>query len=130
MIKIAQKGCSQSLRHLSRTHRVNICFIAERFACDPNIKIVTTKSDDQAADIYTKRFTDPIKWGQLLYLNGIVDPKAFWSSSSLDAYLVSQTGVGYVKRGGKKAPPEPTVEEIPLTKASSKKQGETEAKNH
>ena len=36
------------------------------------------KSGGQASDIYTKWFTDPREWQDLLVLNGTVDPKYCW----------------------------------------------------
>ena len=73
MIKICRNAGSQRLRHTSRTHRVNTNFIAEQFQANTHICLYAVQSADQAADIYTKRFIDPIKWFQLLYLNNIVD---------------------------------------------------------
>ena len=52
MIKICKSGMSQKLKHVSRTHRINIGWVAERFRDDPFILVLPTKSQDQAADIY------------------------------------------------------------------------------
>ena len=48
-----------------------------------------TKTVDQAADMYTKRFTDPRVWHQQLYLNNIVDPKTFWTARSWTDYTAN-----------------------------------------
>ena len=93
MIKIMKSGCSQKLRHASRTHRVNVSFIVERFQTDPYMAVVPTHTDDQAADMYTKRFTDPVKWCDLLYLNNTFDTDKLWKSKSLDDYVQSVTGM-------------------------------------
>ena len=61
MIKIRKSGHLRKMRHLSRTHKVNAAFMAEIFREDPNILLDPCKSIDQAADIYTKRFTEPRK---------------------------------------------------------------------
>ena len=100
MIKICKSGFSQRLRHASRTHRVDVAFIVERFQNDPYMTIVPTASADQAADIYTKRFTDPMKWIELLYLNNTVDDSKFWQAKGLDEYLKSVTGIAPDRRGG------------------------------
>ncbi|MDE0839965.1 MAG: Ty1/Copia family ribonuclease HI, partial [Kiritimatiellae bacterium] len=88
MIKICHNQNWQKLRHLSRTHRVNGAFINECIH-EPHhaIKLVGCKTDDMAADIGTKRFTDARKWHKLLYLNNIVDTKKFWKATSLTTYL-------------------------------------------
>ena len=44
MIKICKSGHLAKMRHLSRTHKVNIAFTAERFREDPNICIDENKS--------------------------------------------------------------------------------------
>ena len=81
-MKIMKAGQSQKTRHLNRTHRVSAGFIVERFQEDQCINMCPTKSADQAADMYTKRFVDPKKWHEQLYLNIIVDFDKFWGSQS------------------------------------------------
>ena len=92
MMKICKSGQTQKMRHLLRQHRVSIQFLIERFAADPMVGMLPTKTRDQAADIYTKRFTNPRLWALLLYVNGLVDPKHFWSAPTLEQYL-QKTGI-------------------------------------
>ena len=87
MIKICKSGHLSKMRHLQRTHKVNAAWTADRFREDPNILLDLCKSIDQAADIYTKRFTEPRKWQELLYINAIVDPHLFWNSKSHHEYF-------------------------------------------
>ena len=66
VVKICRSGNSQKLMHLPRTHRVDAAFIAE---CTKDLAVCTmghTHTDNQAADICTKSFTDPPKWLKLL----------------------------------------------------------------
>ena len=66
-IKVIEKGASQKLGHLSRTHRVNLHWMSEVVSGESvNIGHITT--NDQAGDIFTKAFTDPLKWSTLCRL--------------------------------------------------------------
>eukprot|EP00975_Prorocentrum_lima_P014035 2981336-Prorocentrum_lima.AAC.1 len=56
MIKIIRAGRTQKLAHLNLTHRVDCAFVIECFDTLPYMTIDTTKTTDQAADIYTKKF--------------------------------------------------------------------------
>ena len=103
MMKICKSGQSQKMRHLGRTHRVSIQSIVELFQNDPSVKMEATKTIDQAADIYTKRFIDPRKWQQLLYLNNIVDPDTYWEAADLNEYItknLKKLDVRPLKAGG------------------------------
>ena len=63
-IKIINKGFSAKLRHVSRTHRVNIASLKEQFDM-PNINLDYVNTAEQAADIFTKAL-EPQKWGAAL----------------------------------------------------------------
>ena len=52
-IKVVNKGYSQKLRHVLRHHKVDIGSIHETLQ-DENIVLKYCKTDDQAADIFTK----------------------------------------------------------------------------
>ena len=91
MMKICKSGNITKLRHLSRTHRVNVAFVLERINSDDDIDLVRVETNNMTADIYTKRFTDPKKWASLLYLNNIVDVEKFWNAPSYKTYIESTT---------------------------------------
>ena len=57
------------MRHVSRTHRVNIAWLKEEFDKDSVVmKFIQTQR--QAADIFTKHFIDKFKWfGALVSVN-------------------------------------------------------------
>ena len=63
-IKIVNKGYSAKLRHISRTHRVNLASVKEVFE-DPNMILSYVGTLEQAADIFTKAL-EPQKWGAAL----------------------------------------------------------------
>ena len=53
-IKIMLSGYSLALRHISKTHRINIAWLAERFADKDRFVIEHVRSEDQLADGLTK----------------------------------------------------------------------------
>ena len=81
MIKISKSAHTAKMRHLARTHRVNCAFVAERFQDDPYINLLSVKTDDQAADMYTMRFPDPRKWHQQLEV--LHDHELVWPTQAL-----------------------------------------------
>jgi len=67
---VAQKGTSKQLKHVRRTHRVNIAWIAEVLA-SPDVEILYIRSEQQSADILTKAFTNKDKFVNLCHLVAI-----------------------------------------------------------
>ena len=70
-IQILKTQKSPTLRHLNRTHRVNVSWLCEVFRNLKEVELIYCKTDDMAADIFTKAFTNPIKWNAALDLIGI-----------------------------------------------------------
>ena len=65
-----KKGYSKKLRHISRTHKVNLSSLKE--ACvndDTELAYIDTKK--QAADIFTKALAAPNLWENALDMLGI-----------------------------------------------------------
>eukprot|EP00972_Heterocapsa_arctica_P015260 2248196-Heterocapsa_arctica.AAC.1 len=80
-IQILQTGKNPTLRHLNRTHRVNVCWLSEVVNDLKDIDLVYCETDKLAADIFTKAFNNPIKWdGALANIGMTVGP--FGSSNS------------------------------------------------
>jgi hypothetical protein len=73
-ILVVKKGFSPKLRHISRTHKVNLGSLTEVFE-DKHIQLSYIKTDDQAADIFTKALP-PQKWGAALAMLNIIDFKS------------------------------------------------------
>ena len=69
-IAVAEKGWSKALRHIKRTHRVNVAWIGEVIG-SPEVKMHYIESRKQAADIFTKAFTSKEKFQELCELVGI-----------------------------------------------------------
>ena len=70
VIKIIMKGRSTALRHISRTHRINIDWMYERIDGDQVcIRHVPTK--DQVADMLTKGSFKEMLWNHLMSLTSL-----------------------------------------------------------
>lgn len=65
-IQVVQRGYSQKLRHISRTHKVNLGSLAEVFQ-DSHTKLRYTESSKQCADIFTKAL-EPHAWNNAIGL--------------------------------------------------------------
>ena len=61
------------MRHIGRTHGVSIAWLWERFQHD-EYDLSYCDTADQAADIYTKAFTDKFKWAHACELAGVLEP--------------------------------------------------------
>ena len=76
VIKIIKKCRSVALRHLPRTHKIDVTWLFE--VCDaPEIQLRYVKTDCQIADLMTKGFQSPDKWSSLL------DKAQFFSGPTL-----------------------------------------------
>jgi hypothetical protein len=71
-IRILKTGRNLTMRHIGRTHEVDIAWLAERFK-DPIIELVYAKSASMRADIFTKGFTSLEKWEPAIALISVVD---------------------------------------------------------
>ena len=73
-IQILKIQKNSILRHLNRTHRVNVSWLCEVFRNLKEIELNYCKTE-MAADIFTKAFTNPIKWNAALDVIGIIYPQ-------------------------------------------------------
>lgn len=69
-IKIVESGKNPTMRHMSRTHGICMAWLHERFR-EGEFSITYCKSNEMCADIFTKHFTDAVKWNQVCKLIGI-----------------------------------------------------------
>ncbi len=67
--RIIINGRNPSMRHMSRTQRIDVAWLNERLASG-EFRFVTCPSKFQAADRMTKFFTDVIVWKRNLMLIG------------------------------------------------------------
>ena len=66
VIQIVQSGYSPKLRHVSKTHRINLSSLYEVFE-DPHTNLGYIATDKQCADVFTKALT-PVKFPAALQL--------------------------------------------------------------
>ena len=71
-IKIIKKKGSAKLRHVTRTHKVNLAGTYDVFE-DPFIDIEYVNTKEQVADIFTKALA-PQAWDHALRLMGMLYP--------------------------------------------------------
>ena len=74
-IQILKTQKNPTLRHLNRTHRVNVSWLCEVFRNLKEVELKYCKTDEMAAGIFTKAFTNPIKWNAALSLICIMYPQ-------------------------------------------------------
>ena len=74
VIKIIIKGRSPQLRHIARTHRIDVDWLNERIREDPAIKLRYVNTKQQMADILTKGSFAASQWNDLCRLIGIHQP--------------------------------------------------------
>jgi hypothetical protein len=77
MIQVCRTGKNPTMRHMGRTHRVDVLWLHERFK-EPWLHLFYTESKMMRADIFTKGFDQPEKWGHALDLINHIDPKSFF----------------------------------------------------
>ena len=72
VMKIIQKARSMSLRHLPRTHRIDIHWLFEVCA-NPQVRMTYVNTKQQVADLMTKAINAPPTWEHLLDIVQIRD---------------------------------------------------------
>jgi hypothetical protein len=72
VIQIVKKCRSVALRHLPRTHRIDVSWLFEVCAA-PEIKLLHVGTKSQVADVLTKAFTNVETWHHLLRIAKIVE---------------------------------------------------------
>ena len=74
--KVIKAGGSMRLVHLPRTHIIDAAAVSEQFSRELQYE----RTQNEAADIGTSRFIDPLSWVKVLHLVNIVTPK-FWTAN-------------------------------------------------
>jgi hypothetical protein len=84
VIKMCIKGRAPNMRHVQRTHRINVDSIFERILTDPAISIKWVGTKVQCADIFTKGNFSEQTWRYLCRLIQIFD------SGSVDSPIIRE----------------------------------------
>ena len=69
VIKMIVKGRSPNLRHVGRTHRVDLDWLFDRITKDPGIFVKWVGTKEQLGDILTKGSFTAQAWNDLLMLS-------------------------------------------------------------
>eukprot|EP00959_Pyramimonas_sp_CCMP1952_P465372 9488179-Pyramimonas_sp.AAC.1 len=85
--EVIRAGGSMKLMHLPRTHRIDASVVSEQLSRGL-VQLQCERTQNEAADIGTKRFVDPMAWVKDLYIVNIVTPK-FWPAKRYQDYLDS-----------------------------------------
>ena len=85
MIRIMTTGRNFQMRYATRTSRLPIAWMHERFKAG-DLDLRYEVSSRMAADIYTKAFSDSDKWQAACWLINIVDPKIIQSAVKYVTY--------------------------------------------
>ena len=80
MIRVMRTARNFSMRYATRTLRLPIAWMHERFAAG-DINLTYEISSRMAADIYTKAFVDADKWRVGTWLINVVEPECFGGGS-------------------------------------------------
>jgi hypothetical protein len=74
VIKMTIKGRSPAMRHVPRTHRIDLDWLFERIRVDPGVGIRYVGTRFQLGDILTKGMFTAELWRWLCALSNLVDP--------------------------------------------------------
>ena len=97
MIKIARKCRTVALRHLPRTHKIDVSWLFEVCAA-PEVEMRHVKTDAQVADLMTKAFTASDKWEALLRIAQIRTAPTKPDRCAVGAVAREVTGSGSRRR--------------------------------
>ena len=89
-ISVMRTGHSQALRHIERTHGINLRALHERFK-EPWYNLAYQRSALMSADIYTKGFAEAAAWQLATRLINHLDPDLFWGGRRMSKALVMPT---------------------------------------
>ena len=76
VIKMIVKGRSPNLRHVGRTHRVDLDWLFDRLTKDPGVFVKWVGTKEQLGDIFTKGSFTADSWNALLKLSLMMPPSA------------------------------------------------------
>jgi hypothetical protein len=77
-IRIINTGKSPALRHVGRTHRVDLAFLQEN-KVKGEMDLQYCPTEYMCADVFTKHFLNVAKWEYAITLIGHVNPEKLWS---------------------------------------------------
>ena len=109
-IKVLESGYSGELRHMGRTHKVCLRWLNERVK-EKQMELHYCNTQDQAADIFTKPFTEPVKWEAALLNIGISEGRSFDVEKSHQKDMNTET-INAARLGGVSQSRQPKEQEL------------------
>ena len=91
VIKIIKKARSMALRHLPRTHRIDVHWLYE-VCSDPRVRMLYVNTKQQVADLMTKAINNPATWAHLLDIAQI-RPGLESAAGTIPAMLATPPGL-------------------------------------
>ena len=79
--QVCKTGLNPTMHHLERTHQCNVRWVHERYIA-ADFQLLKIDTHAQAADIFTKPFTDASYWTVVMSMVHIVDVKTYWNMQS------------------------------------------------
>ena len=92
VFKMIIEGRCPTMRHVSRTHRVALDWLFDRINLDPKIQIKYIDTNNQLADILTKRNFTRDEWNHLLCLFNISHFSPTVCSEAMEKRLQQDSG--------------------------------------
>ena len=77
VIKMCIKGRSPNMRHVPRTHRIDLDWLFERIRTDPGVYLRYVGTKEQIGDIFTKGAFTADQWWRLCRLAQIGNVSSF-----------------------------------------------------
>eukprot|EP00972_Heterocapsa_arctica_P098895 14592786-Heterocapsa_arctica.AAC.1 len=71
-MQVLKSGENPTMRHLGRARRVHLAWLSEVFRKCDQVHIAYCNTDEQAADLLTKGFTNPQVWERVRSLIGVM----------------------------------------------------------
>jgi hypothetical protein len=91
VIKIVKNARSMALRHLPRTHRIDVHWLFE-VCSNPRVRMLYVNTKQQVADLMTKSINNQTNWAHLLDINQI-RPGIERAAGTLPALLATPPGL-------------------------------------
>eukprot|EP00969_Alexandrium_andersonii_P300048 13264231-Alexandrium_andersonii.AAC.1 len=86
------------MRHLERTQNCSVKWLHEQYERGL-YKLKKIETDYQAADVFTKPFTDVKKWKDVCQNVLVIDPTTFWEEHSGPEGTDEQSGKAHEQQG-------------------------------
>jgi len=100
VIKMLIKGRTDKMRHVSRTHRIDLDWLFDVMRNDPGLRIKYINTKSQVADMFTKgNFTSQL-WQHLVFLSGLAPTRLVEKAKAACSVPILIDGAGQLAQNG------------------------------